>query len=317
MWEKIALQKHIPTGAFLAVFLPLVAYCILGAAVVIFGSVKLLHNPWENTYTEAPQTYAAIYAVQTGRLYIPMSQPPYTPQAYAPLYYAVNGAVAWSAHLDADIFVFYARVISYVAFLLCGGMVFLILRSAAAPTLFCFLAALMMLGQTIFLGWNVTVRPDMLCLLAMLLSLFCVVRWPERLWRGYGLAGFFAGIAFLVKQPGLAVAAAIFVLPIVQKQFKKAVVLTVSTLAPIAVAFCILYWRRDPFLQQITFAGKSLWSRGEAAQFLLANYFAPCLIVPLVIGAVGFARAVTLDDKSKTIAAFALVTTIAGLAEMP
>jgi hypothetical protein len=317
MSNENVLHNQIYRIAFVILFALLLVYCIIGAAMVIFGGTKFLRNRWENTYTESPQTYAAISVAQTGRLYTPMSQPPYTPQAYAPLYYAINACVAWAAHLDVDRFVLYARLLSYISFLLCGGMVFLISRLASAPTLFCVLAALMMLGQPAFLAWNITPRPDILCLLAMLLSIFCVLRWEDRLWRGYGMAGAFAGIAFLIKQPGLAVAAAIFALLILQKEFKRAAVLTASTLAPAVVTFCILYWHRDPFFQQITFAGKSRWSLGDATHFLLFNDSAPCLLVPFSIGALGFARAFKLDSKSKMIAVFALVNWLAGMAAMP
>jgi hypothetical protein len=313
MWKKNVMPGQVHRAASLLVFVPLAAYCIIGAAVVIFGSARFLHNPWENMYTESPQTYAAISAAQTGRLYIPMSQPPYTLQVYTPLYYAINTSVARIAHLEVDRFVFYARLISYLAFLLCGAMVFLISRSASASTLFCVLAALMMLGQPAFLCWNITPRPDMLYLLAMLLSLFCVLRWEDHLWRGYALSGALAGIAFLIKQPGLAVAAAVFAVLIPQKKFKAAAVLTASTIAPIAVTFCILYWRRDPFFQQVTFAAKSRWSLSDAAHFLSSDYFAPCLIVPFFLGAMGFVRAMRLDGKAKMIAAFALLNIVTGL----
>jgi hypothetical protein len=317
MGNKNAFHARIHKVAFLIVFVLLVGYCILGAAMVIFGGTKYLHNRWENTYTESPQTYAAIHAAQTGRLYIPMSQPPYTPQAYTPLYYAIDAGLARIAHLDVDRFVLYARLLSYFAFLLCGVMVFLTTRIACAPTLFSVLAALMMLGQPAFLGWNVTPRPDMLCLLAMLISLFYVVRWEGSLWRGYGMAGVFAGIAFLIKQPGLAVAAAIFFVLILQKEFKKVAVLTACALAPVVLTLCILYWHRDPFFQQITYAGKSRWSLGDAAHFLLFNSASACLLVPFAIGALGFARAIRLDSKSKMIAVFALVNWLAGLSAMP
>ena len=72
-------QMHITASH--AAFALLIAYCVIGAATVVVDSAGLLRNPWENTYFESPQTYAAIYAAQTGKLYIPMSQPPYTPQA--------------------------------------------------------------------------------------------------------------------------------------------------------------------------------------------------------------------------------------------
>lgn len=294
------------------VFLLLVAYCVIGASSVIIRSARLLHNPWENTFFESPQTYAALYGAQTGKLYIPVSEQPYTPQAYAPLYYATNAWIARLAHLDLDLFIFYARLMTYVAYLLCGLMVYLISLTAKIPRHYSMLAALMMLGQPDFLGWNVSPRPDMLYFLAMLVSLYCAMKWEKHTWRGYGLAGFFAGIAFLIKQPGLAVAAAIFLVLVIQKQFKKALVLTASTIAPVLIAFCILYWRRDPFLQQITFVGKSIWSFADAAHLVRGTLLTGFWIVPASIGVLGYFQAVKGDNKSKMIASFAFMNCLMG-----
>ena len=298
-------------------FALLAAYCLLGAATVIVDSTRLLHNPWENTYFESPQTYAAIYAAQTGKLYIPMSQPPYTPQAYAPLYYAANACIASYVHRDVDLFILYSRLMTYVAYLLCGLMVFMIGRAADISPLHSLLAALMMLGQPDFLGWNISPRPDMLFLLAMLVSLYCALRWEDHVWRGYGLAGVFAGIAFLIKQPGIAVAIAICVVLGAQKQFKKAAALAAGALAPVAITFVVLYWRHDPFFQQIMFVGKSFWSIRDAATFVVSNFITPYWIVPLCIGAAGFSQAVTMGNKPKMIASFALVNLLVGLSGLP
>jgi hypothetical protein len=307
-------RGQIQVAASRAVFVLLALYCTVGAVNVVLDSARLLHNPWENTYFESPQTYAALYAAQTGKLYIPMSQPPYTPQPYAPLYYAANAYVAKAAGLDVDLFIFDSRLTTYIAYLLCGVMVFMICEAAAVPLAYAILAALMMLGHPDFLGANASPRPDMLYLLAMLMSLYCAVKWEDHVWRGYGLAGFFAGIAFLVKQPGLAVAMAIFMVLAVQKEFKKAAVLTVSTILPVAITFLVLYWRRDPFVQQMTFAGKSMWSFRDGANFVIDHLLVGAWIVPLGIGALGFGQAVNMGTKQKLIASFALVNWLVGFA---
>lgn len=311
----IASQRHI-IGSRVA-FALLAAYCLVGAATVIVDSTRLLHNPWENTYFESPQTYAAIYAAQTGKLYIPMSQPPYTPQAYAPLYYAANAYIASYVHRDVDLFILYSRSMTYLAYLLCAVMVFTICRAAEISPLHSLLAALMMLGQPSLLGWNVSPRPDMLFLLAMLVSLYCAVRWEDHVWRGYGLAGAFAGIAFLIKQPGIAVAVALVVVLAAGKQFKKAVALAAGAIAPVAITFAVLYTRHDPFFQQIMFIGKSFWSVRDAANFVLDNLVKTYWIVPIGIGAAGFSKAVTMGNKPKMIASFALVNLLVGLSGLP
>jgi hypothetical protein len=310
-------QDQVRAAARIVTFVLLVAYCVCCAGALVLESPRLLYNPWENQYFESPQTYAAIYAAQTGKLYIPMSQPPYTLQAYAPLYYAINACVARAAHLDIDRFIFDARLMSYVAFLLCGLMVFVICRATSISVAYSALAGLMMLGQAQMCGWTVTPRPDMLLILAMLISLYCAVRWVDRVFLGYGLAGFFAGIAFLIKQPGAAVAVAIFAVLVRRKEFMKAAVLTISTIVPIAITFSILYRRHDPFFQQMSFVAKSYWSMKSAFYVLYTGCLTAYWIVPIAIGVIGFICAVKLDAKAKMIASFALVNFLVGLSGLP
>ena len=311
------LQKQLHFIAARFALVVLVCYCAIGAATVVRYSARLIDNPWENSYFESPQTYAAIYAVKTGKLYVPMSEPPYTPQAYTPLYYAINAATAWFAHTDVDRFILYARSITFLAFLVSGLMVYCICRAATIPPLYSALASLMALGHSAFVGWNVSPRPDMLYLLAMLVSLFFAVKWEDHTWFGYGWAGCFAGVAFLIKQPGLAVAAAIFLVLVLERQFKRAVVLISSTLVPIILCFSVLYWRRDPFLQQIAFVGNSLWSFADAARFARHYLLAPDWLVPAGIGILGFCRAVKIDRKSRIIAAFGLMNWLMVFATLP
>lgn len=293
----------------------LVLYCVVGAATVVFDSAGLLHNRWENMYPEASQTYAAIYAAQTGKLYLPpLSQPPYTPQPFTPLYYASDAYLAKMAHLDIDLFTFYARSTEYIAYLLCGLMVFMISEAAEAPLLYATLAALMLLGHPDFLGQNATPRPDMLYLLAMLISLYCAVKCNRRIWIGYGLVGGFAGIAFLIKQPGLAAALSIFVVLLLEKDFKPIAALAVGTFLPVAITFLILYWRQDPFFQHLLFTGKSLWSLKSGVQYVSSQLLVARWLVPIVIGAMGFVNALNLGTKAKMIASFALINWLIGLA---
>src|SRR5580658_1328362 len=59
-----------------AVFLSLLVYCVYTSAMVLTTCVPLLANQWENTFPEAPQTYAAIRTTLTGRGYYPFTQGP-------------------------------------------------------------------------------------------------------------------------------------------------------------------------------------------------------------------------------------------------
>lgn len=295
----------------------LVAYCSVGALTVIAYSALLLHNRWENSYFESPQTYAALHAAQTGQLYLPMSAPPYTPQAYTPLYYAVNGVTAWIAGLDIDRFIFYARCLTFLAYLLAGLLVYSLCRVAAIQRTYALLAALMMLGQPDFLGWNVSPRPDMLYLFAMLLSLFCAMKWSNRPWLGYGLAGFLGGIAFLIKQPGLTVVAAIFVFLVAHKEFRKAAILAGSAVVPVAIVFGVLWRRHDPFFQQLSFVGNSLWSVSNTAHFSTIHLLSSYWLVPACIGVLGFPRAIRANYQSRLLAVFAAMNWLMGFATLP
>ena len=148
----------------------------------------------------------------------------------------------------------------------------------------------------------------------MLISLYCAMRWEDHVWLGYGLAGFFAGIAFLVKQPGLAAALAVFIVLLPHREFKKAAVLTITTVLPVAITFLILYWRRDPFIDQITGVGKNLWSFRDGARYVIDHLLVARWIIPMAIGAMGFAQAVRLGSKAKLIASFILVNWVVGFA---
>jgi hypothetical protein len=295
----------------------LTAYCFIGASRLIVGSASLLHNPWENANFEAPQVYAAINAAETGKLYVPMSEAPYTPQPYAPLYYAIDAGVARLAHFNVDRVIYDLRLLSFIAYLLCGLLVFLICRAAELPSYYSVLSALMMLGHPDFLVWNVAPRPDMLLLLAMLLSLYFAVKWPQHAWRGFGIAGIAAGVSVLIKQPGFAVAIAIFAALVFQRQFRKAAIFVAGCAVPVVLTLAILYWRRDPFLQQALFAVKSSWSIRNAAEFALVNLVTWHWFVPAAIGLLGFVPALKSGEKGQMIASFALFNCLVGLAGLP
>ncbi len=313
--HPIQTQAHRATSYFVLALLT--AYCFLGAAHVIVASAHLLHNPWENANFEAPQVYAAIHTAETGELYVPMSVAPYTPQPYAPVYYAIGAGVAKLADFDLDRVIYDLRLLTFIAYLLCGLLVFLICRAAELPPHYSFLSALMMVGQPDFLVWNVAPRPDLLFLLAMLMSLYFAVKYYEHAWLGFGFAGIAAGVAVLIKQPGFAVAIAIFAALIFQKQFKKAAIFVAGCTVPVVLTLAILYWRHDPFLQQALFAVKSSWSIRNAAQFARTNLLTWYWIVPTAIGLLGFVPALKSGAKGQLIASFALFNFMVGLSGLP
>ena len=220
-------------------FFALLVYCALGAFLILYASARLIPNQWENTYPESPHVWAALHAAETGRLYVPYTQSPYVLESYGPLYYIVNAAMALAAHANLhqniQLFVIVARTVTFVCFLTCGTLVFLICRRLSISRWLAALAALMLFGQPSFFHSVVTVRPDMMFLAAMTLSLFVAVAQESPAPWMCVLAGALGGIAFLIKQPGAAVVIAIALVWILHKQFKQTVLLIAGVAAPVMV----------------------------------------------------------------------------------
>lgn len=298
-------------------FASLVAYCLIGAVVVAVGSTRLISNPWDNIYPEGSNVFVAIRAARTGQLYFSYRESPYLTQSYGPLFYTIAAASAWASRLDVNMTVLVVRLISYACYLLCGVMVFAICKRSRSSTFMALLAALMALGQHDFFGWNVTVRPDTIMILATLVSLFFAIGADERSWRSYALAGFSAGLAFLIKQPGLAVAIGVLAVLVLRKEFRKSAVFTAGAAVSVLLVFLGLIWRKEVFLEQFTSVGRAYWSPAEGARFVWNALQDLTYIVPLFLGLLGFLRAVKLNKQWQLIASFALASGIVGLVGLP
>lgn len=310
-----------PPGIFLrlASLLLLLVYCVGGAALVTIASARMMPTQDDITYPEGATTYLAILAGRTGQLYHSYSSPPYVVQPFGPLFYAMNAAIARASNGDADITVRRARRLTFACFLLCGFVVFRICRKLEFSNSQSALAGMMLLAQPAFTNWNVTMRPDVPTLLGMLLSLLFAVREEEWGLRACIFSGFFAGTAFLLKQSALAAPAAIAVVFLLKRKYKQTFILALSAAAPLVVTFGILLWRREPFIEQFTSAGKSIWSIADAVRWMVGSKFGfrPVLAVPLAIGGTGFIAAIRGNEKAKMIASFALMNLCAGLATIP
>jgi len=310
-----------PAGILLrlASLLLLLVYCVGGGVLVTVESARMIPTQDDITYPEGATTYLAILAGRTGQLYHSYSSPPYVVQPFGPLFYAVNAAVARASNWDADITIRRARRLTFACFLLCGLVAFRICRKLEFSNSQSALAGMMLLAQPAFLNWNVTMRPDVPALLGMLLSLLFALREEEWGLRACIFSGFFAGTAFLLKQSALAAPAAIAVVFLLKKKYKQTFILALSAAAPLVVTFGILLWRREPFIEQFTSVGKSIWSIVAAAKWLVGRQFGfwPILAAPLVIGGTGFISAIRGNEKAKMIASFALMNLCAGLATIP
>ena len=118
------------------IFALLAIYCVLGAATVIVDSARLLHNPWENTYFESPQTYAGISGANRQAVHSHVQAALHAATIRAAL---LCGECSHRqiAHLDVDGFIFDARLVTYIAYLLCGAMVFVICETAGGSATSC------------------------------------------------------------------------------------------------------------------------------------------------------------------------------------
>lgn len=305
------------TSLFSLAFLCLVVYCGSGAVMMTIGSAKLIPNQVENTYPESVNIYAAIGAARTGRLYSSPSQPPYILQPFGPLYYLINATIARASHLDFDSVRTRTRLLSYGCFLLSAVIIFLISKRLRFSTIASILAALMLLGQPYFLAWNATVRPDMLFLMVMLSGLLWAVEGDALGGAGYVVAGILGGLAFLIKQPGIAGPLAIFAVLAYRRKYRCAAVYALGAMLPVALMFVMLLWRREPFFEQFFLVGKGLWSLADGARFAFDKLWDFKMVVPIFIGAIGISQAIRGDTASWLIAAFAIANWAVGLSGLP
>jgi hypothetical protein len=305
--------RWIPALALLC----LTAYLAAGAFAVTVTSAGMIRRLDENTYPESPNIYEGIRTVRTGRLYFSLSDAPYVLQPYGPLFYVITAGIAKAAHLDVDVVAIRGRMMALACFVLCGYLAFLISRRLAFSVAESTCAAAMLMAQPAFLYWDVTVRPDMLLLPAMMASLYVALHksWDENF--RYALAGVFGGLAFLIKQPGLAALLGIGAVLIFRSRYRQAIALAVGAAAPVASVFAILLWRHEPFLAQLTLMSKSAWSVSNGIGFTVHNHLFGSLVVALAIGATGFAFAIRGEEGAQTVACFAAANWLVGISSIP
>jgi hypothetical protein len=300
-----------------AAFLSLLVYCGYSAAIVITASARLLGNQWENTYPEAPHIFAAIRSAQTGHLYFPFTQPPYVLQSYGPLFYEMYYWMARAVRADTDRFIHLARVTDFSCFLLCGVLIFLICRRLAFTALTCAAAAALPLGVPMFCNDAATTRPDMYFLAIMLASLLVAV-WDERPDKWVCIAsGAIGAISFLLKQPGIAVLAAVVGVWLFRRRFRDTACFAAGAAVPIVLMFAFLLWRKEDFLGQFLSVGLAIRSLSGGVAYTYALLKAPTLLLPIAIGALGFGRALAGGTRAQLLAWFALINWIVGLSGMP
>ena len=298
----------------------LLLYCIVGSLLCIVGSSKIISFHGDLTGGESVNPFVSILAVRTGHLYHPLSAPPYTPQPFGPLFYLAGAGVARLSSLDLDATFRLARTLDFICLLLCAVTVWLISRRLKFSPGVSALAAMMFLAQPIFYrwGWGATMRPDVPALLLMLLALYFALRTQEMGFTACVLAGSLVGIGFLLKQSAAAAGIAIAFAYLFNRRYKQIVTLALSAAAPVGIAFALLVWHHEPFLDHFLAAGRESWSLAGGATWLAEGHLTrPTIIMLFAVGSVGFMRAVTEGEQGQTLAAFAAVNVLAGFATIP
>jgi 4-amino-4-deoxy-L-arabinose transferase-like glycosyltransferase len=299
-----------------ATFVSLLAYALYSAVAVTALAIRMVPNQWENTYPEVPPIFAAIRTVATGHLYYPFTQPPYVLQQYGLLFYELSAWIARIAHSDIDRFIFLSRITSLAAFFICGVLVFAVCRRQKFSAPVSLTAAVLPMGVPLFCPWAVTVRPDMY-FLALMLGSLALALWNESPQDGICIAaGALGGMAFLMKQPGVAVLIAIGAVWLLHKKVRQTALLAAGALIAVAVMLALLLIHREPFLGQYLSIGKALRSFGDARVYTWALLGSPTRLLPIGIGAIGLVPAFA-SERGQMIASFTLLNWFVGLAGMP
>lgn len=269
------------------------------------------------TYPESANSYLAVLGARTGQLYRSYSSPPYVVQPFGPLFYAVNAGIARAASLDLDKTDRICRVLSFCCYLLCGVAAYGITRELAFSKAESALAGLMLLAQPAFLEWDATARPDLASLLGMLLCLWFAIRAERTGQPGVVASGFFAGVAFLLKQSGAGAPAAVAIVWGFRKKYKQVFTLSVSAAIPVLLMLGFLLWRREHFLEQFAAFGKSIWSVPSVIGWLQQTRALMLLCFAGAIGAAGIGRALRGDGREKLVASFVLTNLCLALITIP
>ncbi len=112
----------------------------------------------DTTDPESAVVYLGIKASQTGRLYVPVSAPPYTPAVYGPLLHLSVAGLAVLEHGSHVAIQHTGRILAFVSFLLIGGVIYAAARRLGSSRGIAALGALGFVSNVDAVGFNVSVR---------------------------------------------------------------------------------------------------------------------------------------------------------------
>ena len=296
----------------------LILYCTMGSLLTIVGAAKIIPAHGDLTGAESVNPFVGILAVRTGHLYHPMSSPPYTPQPYGPLFYIASAKVAQVAGLDVDATFRLGRSIDFICLVLCALTAWLLGRQVGFSKGESALVAMLLLAQPVLDRWGATMRPDVPMLLMMLLALYFALRSQKTETAFCALSGLLLGVGFLLKQSAAAGGLAIVLVLLLNKKFKHVVVFVLTAGLPIVIAFALLLWHHEPFLEHFFSAGRSTWSLSGAASWLAEPHLnRPTALMLFAVAAAGTWRAIAEGEQGQMLVSFAAVNLLAGLASIP
>src|SRR5207245_11378531 len=123
-------------------------------------------------------------------------------------------------------------------------------------------------------------------------------------WAGnwsYTLCGIFGGLAFLVKQPGFAAPLSVLAVLLMRKKVREAACVALGAAFPVILLFGVLWLRHESFMHEFLLVSKGVWSLADGVHFAIQKLDNAIVLVPLAIGAVGFACALRAEERSPLI----------------
>lgn len=263
---------------------------LAGAAVAAVGTLyRTLHLVGAHadvTHPESAVVYNALLTARTGRVYPPISRPPYTPAVYGPPYYLLLSGIAKLGNLDFDHLLLAGRGVSLGAFALVVALAYGLARTAGANRLAALLTATFVLAEPDFIGWNVSARPDLLALALTLAAVLALLRASRRVWL-VAAAGLGMSLAVLSKVSFSAAPVAVIVWLTAERRWRELGAWLAGAVVPLALTMASLVRHGDPLLGHLPLLNLPMKDTIGALKLLLrdlGHYWPHMLTLTVAVG---------------------------------
>ena len=244
------------------------------------------------TYPESAVVQNALLAAHDGHLYRPLTQAPFTPTLYGPLYYGVLAAIARVGSLDHQGLLEAGRTLSFAAFLGIALLLYALARRAGLAPLYALLATAFFAALQDTSPLNMSVRPDMLALSLALSGLYLFTKSEEGHSQDtpspstLAFAGLCFGAAVMVKQSFIAAPTAALIMLLTRKHLRAAVTLTATVVAVAFTCVMVPLLHGDSFFANLGALSHTVTDLHGEIEFLLYELFYPGIHAPLLLCAV-------------------------------